>query len=79
MTFEHPGSTGVGQSRRCRDWDKMVDWARERTSCWRDINRTDHIDTLLRYRYCAKGSPYYDKIHAVFGDFEMGENASAEN
>ena len=79
MTFAHPGSIGVGQYRRCRDWDKMVAWTEERWSCWRNINKTDEIDTLLRYRYCPEGSPYYERIHAIFGDFEMGEGASASN
>lgn len=78
MTFAHPGSIGVGQYRRCRDWDKMVDWTRDHWSCWRDINKTDHIDTLLRYRYCPPESPYYERIHEIFGDFEMGDGACAE-
>ncbi|KAL9610188.1 MAG: hypothetical protein Q9167_005092 [Letrouitia subvulpina] len=76
-SFEHPGTIGVGQERTCRSWDKLERWAKERWSCWRDINDTEKIDTLLRYRYCPKESPYYERIHAIFGDFEMGPNASA--
>ena len=79
MTWEHPGSIGVGQYRRCRDWDKLEAWTRDHWSCWRDINATNKdIDILLRYRYCPPESPYYDRIHAIFGDFEMGDKASVD-
>lgn len=76
-SFEHPGTIGVGQERTCRSWDKLEKWAKERTACWRNINDAESINTLLRYRYCPKGSPYYERIHEIFGDFEMGETASA--
>ncbi|KAI4246696.1 MAG: hypothetical protein LQ352_006317, partial [Teloschistes flavicans] len=70
-SFDHPGRSGVGQSRLCRDWDQLSAWAREHTSCWRYINGTDpNIDTLLRYRYCPPGSPYTEAIRAVFGDVD---------
>ncbi|MCJ1437316.1 hypothetical protein MMC27_006703 [Xylographa pallens] len=77
-SFEHPGQVGFGQARKCRSWEQLEEWANAHTSCWRDINSGQHIDTLLRYRYCPEGSPYYERIHALFGDFEMGKNASAE-
>jgi len=77
-SFEHPGQVGFGQARKCRSWEQLEEWANAHTACWRDINSGQHIDTLLRYRYCPKGSPYYERIHALFGDFEMGKNASAE-
>lgn len=76
-SFEHPGTIGVGQQRICRSWDQLERWAKERTACWKNINDTESIDTLLRYRYCPKGSPYYEHIHEIFGNFEMGEKASA--
>ncbi|KAI9728969.1 MAG: hypothetical protein M1828_000054 [Chrysothrix sp. TS-e1954] len=74
---DSPGRIGVGQYRQCRDWDKLESWAKERWSCWKPINPREDIDTLLRYRYCPPESPYYERIHAIYGDFEMGENASA--
>lgn len=76
-SFDHPGTIGVGQERMCRSWDKLEQWAKQRWTCWKNINDSESINTLLRYRYCPKGSPYYDRIHAIFGDFEMGEGASA--
>ncbi|KAH8649692.1 hypothetical protein BGZ60DRAFT_534568 [Tricladium varicosporioides] len=64
----HPGEPGEGQTRMCRDFSKLEEWARNHTSCWRHIAPTDDIDTLLRYRYCPKGTPYGDRIREVFGD-----------
>lgn len=78
-SYDHPGSVGWNQKRVCRSWDALEKWAQEHWSCFRDISATDDIDTLLRYRYCPPESPYYERIHAIFGDFEMGENASAWN
>ena len=77
-SMDHPGSPGVGQARQCRDWRKLEVFAQEHTSCWRDINPNDNIDTLLRYRYCPPGSPYNERIHAIFGDFGTGPDASAD-
>lgn len=76
---EHPGRPGDGQQRVCRDWKKLEAFAQEHTSCWRDINPNENIDTLLRYRYCPPGSPYLERIHKIFGDFETGPNASKDN
>ena len=78
-SFEHPGRAGDGQVRVCRDWKRLEAFSREHSSCWRHINPDDDIDTLLRYRYCPPGSPYYDRIHQIFGDFEMGPNANGTN
>lgn len=76
--LDHPGKSGLGQQRQCRDWKKLEAFANEHTSCWRDINPNEDIDTLLRYRYCPEGSPYNEWIRAIFGDFEKGDGASAE-
>ncbi|CAF9915012.1 hypothetical protein IMSHALPRED_002309 [Imshaugia aleurites] len=76
-SYDHPGAVGFDQPRQCRSWEALEDWANERTACWRDINSGQHIDTLYRYRYCPEGSPYNEHIHAIFGEFDKGENASA--
>lgn len=76
-SLEHPGSPGVSQGRQCRSWEKLETYSHEHTSCWRDINPTEPIDTLLRYRYCPPGSPYNERIHEIFGDFNTGDDASA--
>ncbi|KAL8836948.1 MAG: hypothetical protein Q9170_002709 [Blastenia crenularia] len=76
--LDHPGKSGLGQRRQCRDWKKLEAFAQKHTSCWRDVNPNENIDTLLRYRYCPKGSPYNDWIKAIFGEFDRGKGASAE-
>jgi hypothetical protein len=76
---DHPGRPGDGQQRVCRDWKKLENFAMEHTACWRDINPNENIDTLLRFRYCPAGSPYLERIHKIFGDFEMGPGANKDN
>ena len=77
-SVDHPGKPGVDQPRQCRDWNRLEAYAKEHTSCWRDINPHEGIDTLLRYRYCPDGSPYNEQIRAKFGDFDKGPGASAD-
>lgn len=72
-SFEHPGRPGDGQERVCRDWNQLEVYAREHWSCWKDIKPTEDIDTLLRYRYCPEGSPYYERIREVFGEGDFDE------
>lgn len=65
----HPGQPGDNQPRMCRDWNKLEEYAREYSACWRDVNPTEHgFDLLKRYRYCPKGSPYWEKIREAFPD-----------
>jgi hypothetical protein len=75
-SFDNPGHPGVGQARLCRDWKKLEAYAKEHTSCWRDIQPTEKIDTLLRYRYCPPGSPYNERIHSIFGEFDENVRGS---
>lgn len=72
----HPGRPGDGQPRTCRDWKKLEAYAKQHWSCWRDIKPTENIDTLLRYRYCPADSPYYERIHGIYGDFEEGNGTA---
>ena len=70
----HPGQSGFGQERKCRDWDALEAWSLEHTSCWRDIRPNDtEIDTLIRFKFCPEGSPYAEKVREIFGDFEDEE------
>ncbi|KAI9648978.1 hypothetical protein NHQ30_001544 [Ciborinia camelliae] len=70
----HPGQSGTGQTRQCRDWDALEAWSLEHTSCWRDIQpNNSEIDTLIRFKFCPPGSPYLEQIHAVFGDFDSDD------
>jgi hypothetical protein len=67
---EHPGQSGTNQTRQCRDWNALEDWSLEHTSCWHDVDpNSTTIDTLVRYKFCGKESPYWEYIHAIFGDW----------
>ncbi|MCJ1451722.1 hypothetical protein MMC28_002062 [Mycoblastus sanguinarius] len=63
--------SGLGQVRQCRDWNRLEAWAEEHTACFRYINSTDpNFDTLERYKFCPKDSPYREWVHAIFGDVD---------
>lgn len=75
----HPGQSGFEQTRQCRDWNALEVWSEKHTSCWKDILPTSgDVDTLIRYKFCPPGSPYYDQIHQIFGDFEDDEASPLE-
>jgi len=62
--------TGDNQLKKCRDWNKLSEWVRGRSACYRTINITrageDHgvEHQLDRYTYCPEGSPYIPLIEA---------------
>lgn len=63
-------ASGVGQTRKCNDWNRLEAWAQERTACWRYINGTDENfqDEIQRFRYCPKGSPYIANVKDYFSE-----------
>ena len=57
-----PGTTGptsgLGQVRMCRSWDKLETWAKEHSACYQfepGSLQTKHID-LDFFKYCPDGS-----------------------
>ncbi|KAL9599549.1 MAG: hypothetical protein Q9219_003793 [cf. Caloplaca sp. 3 TL-2023] len=58
--------SGVGQIRQCRSWDKLLEWSRERTACFRNIHEGQRIHEIERYKFCPPGSPYLPKIRGYF-------------
>ena len=66
--FQASGRSGTGQARQCRDWSELELWAQSHTACWRYINPHDpNFDSLQRHTFCPAGSPYIEKVKAVFG------------
>lgn len=54
---------GLHQTRMCRSWDKLNQWAETQTSCYVFINETQGVDTTFnRYKWCPKDSPYATKM-----------------
>ena len=51
------------QTRMCRSWDKLNQWAETQTSCYVYINETQDVDTeFSKYKWCPKCSPYAKKM-----------------
>ncbi|MCJ1478395.1 hypothetical protein MMC13_007075 [Lambiella insularis] len=62
-----PGSA-IGQKRLCRDWNKLLEFARDHNACYRYISaEADTWDQFERFKFCPKGSPYWPKVEEHFG------------
>ena len=52
---EHPTS-GARQTRMCRDWSYLVNWAVEHSACYKAINLSDvDFPPIERYKFCPNG------------------------
>ena len=52
---DHPTS-GVGQTRLCRNWEHLERWAQEHSACYKPINMSDaNFPPIERYKYCPNG------------------------
>ncbi|PYH70986.1 uncharacterized protein BO88DRAFT_335621, partial [Aspergillus vadensis CBS 113365] len=59
---------GDGQTRMCRDWEKLDAFVNEHSPCYRELSHTDeHISNLDRFKYCPNDSPYLPIIRSFFG------------
>ncbi|KAI1266569.1 hypothetical protein F5Y18DRAFT_361089 [Xylariaceae sp. FL1019] len=61
-------TTGLGQTRMCRSWDRLTQWAEDNTACFAYINETQGVDDIIeRFRYCPRGSPLLGPMRRYFG------------
>lgn len=61
-------TTGNGQERMCRSWDKLSEWAKQQTACFSYINETQGVNAVIeRFRYCPRGSPFLRAMRTYFG------------
>lgn len=61
-------TTGLGQVRMCRSWDRLTKWANERTACFAYINETQGVNAVIeRFRYCPKDSYLLKPMRKNFG------------
>ncbi|CAD6445426.1 81bb91b6-6d1d-4362-8c10-3ee3db0c7a44 [Sclerotinia trifoliorum] len=63
-------STAVGQSRTCRNWEKLEKWTYENAGCYRYGNPDieDHAKSQIpRFRYCPEGSEDLEHVRNYFG------------
>jgi hypothetical protein len=63
---EHQG--GDGQIRRCRDWDRLIAWARrpDQHACYEFDDYRESTNTLEDFAFCPPESPYRDFQKAYF-------------
>ncbi|KAJ8064633.1 hypothetical protein OCU04_006959 [Sclerotinia nivalis] len=61
-------TTGMGQQRMCRSWDKLSNWASKQTACFSYINETQGVDAVIqRFRYCPQESGLLEPMRQSFG------------
>ena len=60
--------TGEGQTRACRDWNKLEEWTRDNSACFAYINEThDVTDKMEQFKYCPRDSKFAPAMRAHFG------------
>ncbi|KAM0817868.1 putative DUF3328 domain-containing protein [Seiridium cardinale] len=61
-------TTGLGQTRMCRSWERLTEWANENTACFAYINETQGVNAVIeRFRYCPRGSSLLGPMRKYFG------------
>lgn len=61
-------TTGMGQQRMCRSWDKLAQWASSQTACFGYINETQGVEAVIqRFRYCPQSSALLEPMRRYFG------------
>ena len=54
--FSEKKVSGVMQTRMCKSWDKLENWARDHTACYRDVGRdVEGYPEIEKYKFCPKG------------------------
>jgi hypothetical protein len=63
------GSVGDGQTVQCRDWNKLIAWAKapERNACYNSLGDYRSVKhSLEKHAFCPPDSPYYDVSRRYF-------------
>ena len=61
------GRIGFDQTRQCRSWEKLEEWAKQYNSCYGGVS--GNPGPLIEvYKYCPKGSPYRDQVARIWGN-----------
>ena len=64
------------QTRQCRNWDQLVQWAAGYNSCYKDENVTDVNGVEVKseyehYTFCPEGSEYIPEMERYYEEHEM--------
>jgi hypothetical protein len=68
VALPHQG-LGHSQPTMCRNWDLLLDWARQPLfeSCWNYKDEYRTIENRIeRYQFCSKNSKYYPRMLEYF-------------
>ena len=69
------------QTRHCKSWDKLMDWARQYNACYqneniKDSNGVPTDDAFEHFKYCPQGSPHIPQMEKFFAQKAQGINAT---
>ncbi len=57
---------GTGTVKMCRDWDKLLEWSRARSACYRPVHWAEKgFSELDRYKSCPDGARPWEKVEAT--------------
>ncbi|KAH8663034.1 hypothetical protein BGZ60DRAFT_541534, partial [Tricladium varicosporioides] len=62
--------TAEGQTRSCRNWDKLHEWTLAHSACYRHGNgelEDKNESQIARFRFCEEGTPELEKVREYFG------------
>ena len=64
------------QTRQCKNWDQLIDWAQGYQSCYKDENVTDVNGVKVEsehehYTYCPEGSEYIPEMEKYYREHEI--------
>ncbi|KAF4626049.1 hypothetical protein G7Y89_g12113 [Cudoniella acicularis] len=66
--FQEINQTERAPKRKCRDWNKLVEYATENSACFRRYDPSDpRYDTFEEFMFCPPGSPYNAVIEKLRG------------
>lgn len=68
------------QTRQCRSFDKLTEWARQYNACYQnenvvDANGNPTEDPFENFKYCPEGSPYKPLMEKFFRQKAAGIDA----
>ncbi|KAI0909851.1 hypothetical protein F4823DRAFT_409580 [Ustulina deusta] len=57
---------GTGTVKMCRDWDKLLEWSRARSACYRPVHWAEKgFSELDRYKSCPDGARPWEQVEAT--------------
>lgn len=84
MPAEAAHHVGDGQVRQCRDWNKLIAWARrpDQHACYDFDDYREATNTLELFAFCPENSPYrefqqqYFERHGHKDPYELNDHGT---